>query len=113
MKRMLILALCAVMTFGAFVTPARAAGMPQSQMGKELLERNGPGGPPRRRPPPPPPPRRGYRRDYGRRGGGDGWVGFGVGAAIGTAIGALIANQAPAPQPSMVFDPACNCYYYR
>lgn len=116
MKKMLIVALCAVMTIGAFMTPAQAASQPgyQKNSDKALVAdpRRGPGGPgryPDRRPPPPRRDRDRYRRHHG----GSGWVGLGIGAAIGTAIGAAIANSAPAPQPVMVYDPACNCYYYR
>ncbi len=116
MKRIAILTLAALLFATTIITPAMAYQPIEQE--REIVAQHRRGS--NRRPPPPPPPRRHHDRGRDRR--GSDWVGFGIGAALGAALGAGISSNsgntyyapAPAPaQPVLVYDPACNCYYYR
>lgn len=102
MKRLSILFMVAVLLLTSFAMPTLAYEPTALTKPNQATERNR------------------HRRHHRRGRRGNDWVGFGVGAAIGALIASGVADDsssttyyyAPAPQPVLVYDPNCNCYYY-
>jgi hypothetical protein len=110
MKRIMIFTLAAAVLLTSLATPAMAYEPAPNMRQEQNIEGN-----------------RGRNRH--RRGRGNDWVGFGIGAALGLAVGAGVGSSSrqehhyyyPQPQPqyyqpaqpTLVYDPNCNCYYYR
>lgn len=116
MKRIMITALAAVMLVTSVAAPAMAYEQTLPVREKQTIEGN-----------------RGRNHHRRGRGKGNDWIGFGIGAALGLAVGAGVGGSSrqenhyyypqPQPQPqyyyqqpaqpTLVYDPNCNCYYYR
>lgn len=132
MKKIVILGFVAAL----FVTSSFSTALALEPAGGNAVITEGPHG---HRPPPPPPPRHDRGRKSYKK---NDWVGFGIGAALGAVIGATASKRplpppppppqtvivqpqptvvVPQPQPTvvvpqsqqLVYDPSCNCYYYR